>query len=96
MVGRGRYGPLFQPGIAARGHGRHGFRGESLTRRAVQRLAELYVERLKLDSNVTVHSFRVTALTKAREHRPAHRPYLPISAVEPELSRAMLNSCDYF
>jgi integrase/recombinase XerD len=60
-------GPLFRPGRAARGHGRHGFRDEPLTRRAVQLLVERYVARLKLDPNVTVHSFRVTALTTARE-----------------------------
>jgi len=60
-------GPLFRPGRAARGFGRHGFRDEPLTRRAVQLLVERYVARLKLDPNVTVHSFRVTALTTARE-----------------------------
>jgi integrase/recombinase XerD len=60
-------GALFRPVRAARGHGRHGFRGEPLTRRAVQLLVERHVNRLKLDPNVTVHSFRVTALTTARE-----------------------------
>ena len=60
-------GPLFRPGRAARGHGQHGFRSEPLSRRAVQLLVERYVTRLTLDSNVTVHSFRVTALTTARE-----------------------------
>lgn len=60
-------GPLFRPGAAARGHGRHGFRNEPLSRRTVQLLVERYVSRLKLDPNVTVHSFRVTALTTARE-----------------------------
>jgi len=38
-----------------------------LTRRAVQKLVAGYVRRLSLDPNVTVHSFRVTALTTARE-----------------------------
>jgi integrase/recombinase XerD len=60
-------GPLFRPARAARGHGRHGFRDEPLSRRAVQLLVGRYVSRLKLDPNVTVHSFRVTALTTARE-----------------------------
>lgn len=60
-------GALFRPSRAARGHGRHGFRDEPLTRRAVQLLVERYVARLELDPNVTVHSFRVTALTTARE-----------------------------
>ena len=40
---------------------------EPLARRAVQKLVAAYVRRLKLDSNVTVHSLRVTALTTARE-----------------------------
>jgi len=33
----------------------------------VQRLVARYVARLRLDPAVTVHSFRVTALTTARE-----------------------------
>jgi IS605 OrfB family transposase len=60
-------GPLFRPVIAARGYGREGFATRPMTRRAVQKLVETYVRRLKLDPNVTVHSFRVTALTTARE-----------------------------
>ena len=44
-----------------------GFRERPLTRRAVQYLVARYVKRLGLDPNVTVHSFRVTALTTARE-----------------------------
>jgi integrase/recombinase XerD len=60
-------GPLFRPLAAARGHGRMGFAPQPITRRAVQYLVERYVERLKLDPSVTVHSFRVTALTVARE-----------------------------
>ena len=43
------------------------FAGRAMTRRAVQKLVDAYVRRLKLDPNVTVHSFRVTALTTARE-----------------------------
>jgi site-specific recombinase XerD len=38
-----------------------------LTRQAVQLFVERYVARLKLDPNVTVHSFRVAALTTAQE-----------------------------
>ena len=34
----------------------------------MQRLVEQLVSQLGLDSNVTVHSFRVTALTTAREN----------------------------
>ena len=64
---RGTSGALFRPVQAARGHGVHGFRGEPLSRRAVQLLVERYVKRLKLNPDVTVHSFRVTALTTARE-----------------------------
>ncbi len=60
-------GPLFRPLKAARGNGKHGFAARPMTRRAVQKLVEAYVRRLKLDPNVTVHSFRVTALTTARE-----------------------------
>lgn len=60
-------GPLFRPVRAARGGGRDGFRDAPLSRRAVQLLVGRYVRRLGLDPNVTVHSFRVTALTTARE-----------------------------
>ena len=60
-------GPLFRPTRAARGYGKTGYAPRPLTRRAVQKLVEGYVRRLKLDPNVTVHSFRVTALTTARE-----------------------------
>ena len=38
-----------------------------MTRRAVQKLVDVYVRRLRLDPNVTVHSLRVTATTTARE-----------------------------
>jgi integrase/recombinase XerD len=61
------HGPLFRPVKTARGNGQKGFAARPMTRRAVQKLVEGYVRRLKLDSNVTVHSFRVTALTTARE-----------------------------
>ena len=64
---RDQTGALFRPVASARGGGADGFKGSSLTRRAVQYLVARYVRRLGLDSNVTVHSFRVTALTTARE-----------------------------
>ena len=60
-------GAMFLPTRTARGRGRDGFQERPLTRRAVQYLVARYVRRLGLDSNVTVHSFRVTALTTARE-----------------------------
>ena len=60
-------GPLFRPTRTGRGRGRDGFKPQALTRRAVQYLVARYVHRLGLDPNVTVHSFRVTALTTARE-----------------------------
>jgi integrase/recombinase XerD len=60
-------GALFRPVRAARGRGAHGFRDRPLSHRAVQLLVERYVRMLNLDPNVTVHSFRVTALTTARE-----------------------------
>ena len=53
--------------MTARGRGFDGFKDKPLTRRGVQYLVARYVRRLKLDPNVTVHSFRVTALTTARE-----------------------------
>jgi integrase/recombinase XerD len=59
--------PLFRPVTTARGKGFDGFRDRPLTRRGVQFLVARYVRRLALDPNVTVHSFRVTALTTARE-----------------------------
>src|SRR5207237_1945252 len=58
---------LFRPAVTARGRGFDGFRPQPLTRRAVQYLVARYVRALGLDQNVTVHSFRVTALTTARE-----------------------------
>jgi integrase/recombinase XerD len=60
-------GPLFRPAKTARGAGQNGFLPRALTRRAVQYLVGRYVTRLHLDPSVTVHSFRVTALTTARE-----------------------------
>lgn len=59
--------PLFRPTATARGRGFDGFQNRPLTRRAVQYLVARYVRRLALDPNVSVHSFRVTALTTARE-----------------------------
>jgi integrase/recombinase XerD len=61
-------GALLRPANSARGNGIDGFARRPLTRRAVQKLVEGYVHRLTLDPNVTVHSFRVTALTTAREN----------------------------
>jgi integrase/recombinase XerD len=61
------FGALLRPTKSARGNGIDGFAARPLTRRAVQKLVEGYVLRLTLDPNVTVHSFRVTALTTARE-----------------------------
>lgn len=60
-------GAMFRPPQTARGRGFDGFRSTALTRRAVQYLVSRYVRRLGLDPHVTVHSFRVTALTTARE-----------------------------
>ncbi len=60
-------GPLFRPVQSARGRGEDGFVRRRLGRRGVQLLVERYVRTLKLDPAVTVHSFRVTALTTARE-----------------------------
>jgi len=60
-------GPLFRPTRTARGRGFDGFAERAITRRAVQYLVARYVRQLGLDPNVTVHSFRVTALTTARE-----------------------------
>jgi integrase/recombinase XerD len=59
--------PLFRPVRSTRGHGRDGFLTAPLARRGLQYLVRRYVEKLGLDPNVTVHSFRVTALTTARE-----------------------------
>lgn len=59
--------PLFRPVTTARGKGTDGFLPSPLTRRGVQYLVRRYVAKLGLDPNVTVHSFRVTALTTARE-----------------------------
>ena len=58
---------LFRPLRTARGHGKDGFLLTPLARRGIQYLVRRYVKRLGLDPNVTVHSFRVTALTTARE-----------------------------
>lgn len=60
-------GPLFRPTQTARGRGKDGFDTRRLSKRAVQRLVKLYTRLAGLDLCVTVHSFRVTALTTARE-----------------------------
>jgi integrase/recombinase XerD len=59
--------PLFRPLKSARGQGKDGFVPSPLTRRGIQYFVQRYVRKLGLDPNVTVHSFRVTALTTARE-----------------------------
>src|SRR5207247_5105683 len=60
-------GPLFRPTATARGRGFDGFLPRPLTRRSVQFLVDRFVKIVGLDPAVTVHSFRVTALTTARE-----------------------------
>jgi integrase/recombinase XerD len=62
-----RGGPLFRASKSPRGQGHDGFRQSHLTTRAVEHLMCRYVRQLHLDSSVTVHSLRVTALTTARE-----------------------------
>ena len=59
--------PLFPPPTSSRGRGRDGFLDRPMSRRAIQFIIERYVRLLGLDPAVTVHSFRVTALTTARE-----------------------------
>jgi integrase/recombinase XerD len=60
-------GPLFRPLTKSR-KSLAGFARRPLTRRSVQLLVERLVTQLNLDPNVTVHSFRVTAITTAREN----------------------------
>jgi integrase/recombinase XerD len=62
-----RDGPLFRPLATARGHGQDGFKCARLSVRGIEYLVRRYVARIGLDPAVTVHSFRVTALTTARE-----------------------------
>jgi integrase/recombinase XerD len=61
-------GPLFRPLKSARGRGLDGIVARRMSRRAVQKLVKAYVAWLMLDTKVTVHSFRSTALTTAREN----------------------------
>jgi integrase/recombinase XerD len=61
-------GPLFRATVTARGGGHDGFRETPLTCRGVQFLIKRYARQLGLDPAITVHSFRVTALTTAREN----------------------------
>lgn len=68
-IGKDLDGPLFPPAKTGRGNGVHGFLDRPMSRRAVQKLVATYVERLALDPNVTVHSFRATALTTGRENK---------------------------
>ncbi len=60
-------GPLFRGTLTARGRGRDGFKQTHMSRRAIQALVKHYVLEIGLEPAVTVHSFRVTALTTARE-----------------------------
>lgn len=60
-------GPLFRPGTTARGRGTDGFQPARLSKRSIQMLVKRYAAMVGLDPSVTVHSFRVTALTTARE-----------------------------
>lgn len=62
-----RDGPLFRPVLTARGRGEDGFKRARLTVRGVEYLVRRFATKLRLDPAVTVHSFRVTALTTARE-----------------------------
>ena len=58
---------LFPPARSARGRGSDGFSQRHLNSRSVQLMVARFVGLLGLDPAVTVHSFRVTALTTARE-----------------------------
>ena len=60
-------GPLLRPVNTARGDGKNGFATRPMTRRAVQKLVEGYVRRLKLDP--TLPSIRFASL---RSPRPAN------------------------
>lgn len=60
-------GPMFRPPRTSRGNGHDEFARRPLSRRAIQFLVEKLAKRLGLDSAVSVHSLRVTALTTARE-----------------------------
>lgn len=59
--------PLFPPTATARGKGRDGFARRPLSIRAVEQLVRRYALDCGLGSSIVVHSFRVTALTTARE-----------------------------
>jgi integrase/recombinase XerD len=59
--------PVFRPPRSSRGEGRDGFKESALSVRATEYLVSRYVAKLGLDPAITVHSFRVTALTTARE-----------------------------
>ena len=62
-----RPGPIFRPTRTPRGRGHDGFAQRHLSVRSVEYMVERYVRTIELDPAVTVHSFRVTALTTARE-----------------------------
>jgi integrase/recombinase XerD len=67
VIRRDADGPLFRPGRTARGRGQDGFDTTRFSKRGVQRLVRRYARLAGLNPAVTVHSFRVTALTTARE-----------------------------
>jgi integrase/recombinase XerD len=60
--------PLFCPSRSPQKKGWDGFLPRALTVRSVEKLVKKYARQVGLDSQITVHSFRVTALTTAREH----------------------------
>jgi integrase/recombinase XerD len=66
-IAQDRNGALFRPVASPRGQGYDGFAARLLTARTVEKLVKKYVRRIGLDTAVTVHSLRVTALTTARE-----------------------------
>lgn len=64
-----RTGPLFRPGVSARGLGRDGFKRSPMTVRSFQKRMKAYCEEVGIDKAVTVHSMRVTAATEADRAR---------------------------
>ena len=59
--------PLFRPVVSAHGQGRDGFRNRPLTIRSIEKLIRKHSTAIDLDSRISVHSLRVTALTLAHE-----------------------------
>lgn len=60
-----RRGPLFRPGLSARGAGRDGFKRARLSIRSIQELIKKFCRDVGIDEAVSVHSLRVTAATEA-------------------------------